>query len=99
MKHCMTFSMDNKNIVDVTNSPKDWEDFWNSFNDYYNEDDRANYLVRMYDQFTMMQVTKTMPTTPKTSKGIKSQQNRVLNWARKTYPNNIRYEVEPVPIR
>ena len=34
--------MDNKNIVDVTNSPKDWEDFWNSFNDYYNEDDRAN---------------------------------------------------------
>lgn len=33
--------MDNKNIVDVTNSPKDWEDFWNSFNDY-NEDDRAN---------------------------------------------------------
>ena len=42
MKHCMTFSMDNKNIVDVTNSPKDWEDFWNSFNDYYNEDDRAN---------------------------------------------------------
>ncbi len=42
MKHCMTFSMDNNNIVDVTNSPKDWEDFWNSFNDYYNEDDRAN---------------------------------------------------------
>ena len=34
--------MDNKNIVDVTNSPKDWEDFWNSFNDHYNEDDRAN---------------------------------------------------------
>ena len=33
--------MDNKNIVDVTNSPKDWEDFWNSFNDY-NENDRAN---------------------------------------------------------
>ena len=34
--------MDNKNIVDVTHSPKDWEDFWNSFNDYFNEDDRAN---------------------------------------------------------
>ena len=57
------------------------------------------YLVRVYDQFTMMQVTKTMPTTPKTSKGIKSQQNRVLNWARKTYPDNIRYEIEPVPVR
>ena len=33
--------MDNKNIVDVTNSPKDWEDFWNSFNDY-NENDCTN---------------------------------------------------------
>ena len=27
------------------------------------------YLVRLYDQFTMMQVTRTMPTTPKTNKG------------------------------
>lgn len=34
--------MDNNNIVDVTNSPKDWEDFWNSFNNYTNEDDRTN---------------------------------------------------------
>ena len=54
------------------------------------------YLVRLYDQFTMMQVTRTMPTKPKTSKGIKAQNNRVLKWAEKTYPNQIRYEVEAV---
>ena len=52
------------------------------------------YLVRLYDEFTMMQVTRTLPTKPKTSKGIKAQNNRVLKWAQKTYPNQIRYEVE-----
>ena len=54
------------------------------------------YLVRLYDQFTMMQVTRTMPTTPKTHKGKIAQRNRVLKWAEKTYPNQIRYEVEAV---
>ena len=54
------------------------------------------YIVRLYDEFTMMQTTRTMPTTPTTSKGIKAQNNRVLKWAQKTYPNQIRYEVEPL---
>ena len=54
------------------------------------------YLVRLYDQFTMMQVTRTMPTTPKTHKGKIAQRNRVLKWAERTYPNQIRYEVEAV---
>ena len=54
------------------------------------------YLVRLYDQFTMMQVTRTMPTTPKTSKGKSAQKSRVLKWAKETYPNQIRYEVEAV---
>ena len=54
------------------------------------------YLVRLYDQFTMMQISRTMPTTPTTSKGLKAQQRRVLKWAEKTYPNQIRYEVEPL---
>ena len=54
------------------------------------------YLVRLYDKFTMMQVTRTMPTKPKTSRGIKAQNNRVLKWAEKTYPNQIRYEVEAI---
>jgi len=54
------------------------------------------YLVRLYDKFTMMQVTRTMPTKPKTSKGIKAQNNRVLKWAKETYPNQIRYEVEAI---
>ena len=52
------------------------------------------YLVRLYDEFTMMQVTRTLPTKPTTSKGIKAQNNRVLKWAQETYPNQIRYEVE-----
>ena len=54
------------------------------------------YLVRLYDKFTMMQVTRTMPTTPKTHKGKIAQRNRVMKWAEKTYPNQIRYEVEAV---
>ena len=54
------------------------------------------YLVRLYDQFTMMQVTRTMPTTPKTHKGKIAQRNRVMKWAEKTYPNQIRYEVEAI---
>ena len=54
------------------------------------------YLVRLYDEFTMMQTTRTMPTQPTTSKGLKAQQNRVLKWAEKTYPNQLRYEVEPL---
>lgn len=54
------------------------------------------YIVRLYDKFTMMQVTRTMPTKPKTHKGIKAQNNRVLKWAQKTYPDQIRYEVIPL---
>ena len=52
------------------------------------------YLVRLYDEFTMMQTTRTMPTKPTTNKGIKAQNNRVLKWAQNKYPNQIRYEVE-----
>ena len=54
------------------------------------------YLVRLYDKFTMMQVTRTMPTTPKTNKGKSAQKSRVLKWAKETYPNQIRYEVEAI---
>ena len=54
------------------------------------------YLVRLYDEFTMMQVSKTMPTKPTSQKGIKAQNNRVLKWAQKEYPNQLRYEVEPL---
>jgi len=54
------------------------------------------YLVRLYDEFTMMQTTRTMPTKPTSQKGIKAQNKRVLKWAQETYPNQIRYEVEAV---
>tara|TARA_B100001094_G_scaffold32755_1_gene27226 strand:- start:53580 stop:53771 length:192 start_codon:yes stop_codon:yes gene_type:complete len=52
------------------------------------------YLVRLYDEFTMMQTTRTLPTKPTSQKGIKAQNKRVLKWAQETYPNQIRYEVE-----
>ena len=54
------------------------------------------YLVRLYDEFTMMQVSRTMPTKPTSQKGIKAQNNLVLKWAQQTYPNQLRYEVEPL---
>ena len=54
------------------------------------------YLVRLYDEFTMMQVSRTMPTKPTSQKGIKAQNKRVLKWAQEKYPNQIRYEVEPL---
>lgn len=52
------------------------------------------YLVRLYDEFTMMQTTRIMPTKPTSQKGMKAQNKRVLRWAKDTYPNQIRYEVE-----
>ena len=52
------------------------------------------YLVRLYDEFTMMQVSRTMPTKPTSQKGIKAQNKRVLKWAQETYPNQLRYEIE-----
>lgn len=54
------------------------------------------YLVRLYDEFTMMQTTRTLPTKPTSQKGIKAQNNRVLKWAKETYPNQTRYEVEAI---
>jgi len=44
----------------------------------------------------MMQTTRTMPTKPTSQKGIKAQNKRVLKWAQETYPNQIRYEIEPL---
>ena len=52
------------------------------------------YMVSVTTEDQMFTFYKTMPTRPTTSKGIKAQNNRVLKWAQKTYPNQIRYEVE-----
>ena len=38
------------------------------------------YLVRLYDEFTMMQVSRTMPTKPTTHKGKVAQNDRMVKW-------------------
>ena len=55
------------------------------------------YLVRLYDEFTMMQVTRTLPTKPKTSKGIKAHNTRLENYAVKQYPNWKEIDVKLLP--
>ena len=54
----------------------------------------ATYSISVTTDEGIATFYKTMPTKPTTSKGIKAQNNRVLKWAQKTYPNQIRYEVE-----
>ena len=54
----------------------------------------ATYSIQVTEPGGFTSFLKTMPTRPKTHKGIKAQNNRVLKWAEKTYPNQIRYEVE-----
>ena len=38
---------------------------------------------------------KTMPTRPKTSKGVKSQNAKLSKWVEKNYPNFTEYEILP----
>ena len=38
---------------------------------------------------------KTMPTKPKTSKGVKAQNTKLSKWVEKNYPNFIEYEILP----
>ena len=54
------------------------------------------YIVRLYDEFTMMQTTRTMPTKPTTSKGIKAQNNKLEQWVMKELPYYSKIEITPV---
>ena len=47
----------------------------------------AEYLVSVKTDEDVINVFRTMPTRPKTSKGIKSQNNKLEKWAMKQYPN------------
>ena len=53
------------------------------------------YLVRLYDEFTMMQISRTMPTKPTTSKGIKSQNTKIENWTKLKYPDWTEIDIIP----
>ena len=56
----------------------------------------ATYTVNVTtDDENIITFYKTMPTKPKTSKGIKSQNDKLSKWVEKTYPNFTSYEISP----
>ncbi|ADO99495.1 hypothetical protein Syn19_062 [Synechococcus phage Syn19] len=50
-------------------------------------DSTSTYIVTVTTEDQSFILYKTMPTTPKTSKGIKSQNNKIERWAMKQHPN------------
>ncbi len=55
----------------------------------------AEYLVSVRTDEGTLSVFRTMPTRPKTQKGIKSQNNKLEKWAMEKYPNWIEIKVTP----
>ena len=55
----------------------------------------AEYLVSVRTEEGTLSVFRTMPTRPKTSKGIKAQNNKLEKWAMEKYPNWIEIKVIP----
>ena len=56
----------------------------------------ATYIVNVTtDDENIITFYKTMPTKPKTSKGIKSQNDKLSKWVEKQYPNFTSYEISP----
>lgn len=56
----------------------------------------AQYRIQIKTDEGTRSFFKTMPTKPKTSKGIKSQNNKLSKWVEKEYPNFIEYEIVPI---
>ena len=56
----------------------------------------AQYLIQVKTEEGLASFTKTMPTRPKTSKGIKSQNNKLSKWVEKEYPNFTSYDISPL---
>ena len=55
----------------------------------------AEYLVSVRTDEGTLSVFRTMPTRPKTSKGIKAQNDKLEKWAMKQYPNWVEIKVIP----
>jgi len=53
----------------------------------------ATYIIKVETDEGSASFMKTMPTKPKTSKGIKAQNNKLSKWVEKTYPDFTSYEV------
>ena len=47
----------------------------------------AVYQIQVKTDESSLSFLRTMPTRPKTQKGIKSQNTRLVNYAKKQYPN------------
>jgi len=47
----------------------------------------AEYLVSVKTDEDVINVFRTMPTRPKTCKGVKAQNNKLEKWAMEQYPN------------
>ena len=56
----------------------------------------AQYLIQIKTEEGTMSFFKTMPTKPKTQKGMKSQKTKLSKWVEKEYPNFINYDITPV---
>ena len=53
----------------------------------------ATYQINVTTNEGLLSFLKTMPTRPKTQKGIKSQNNKLSKWVEKEYPNYTEYEI------
>ena len=53
----------------------------------------ATYQINVTTDEGLLSFLKTMPTRPKTQKGIKSQNNKLSRWVEKEYPNYIEYDI------
>ena len=55
----------------------------------------ATYSIQVTTDEGHLSFLKDMPTRPKTSKGIKSQNTKLSKWVEKNYPDFIEYEILP----
>ena len=55
----------------------------------------ATYKIRVTTDEGSLSLLKTMPTKPKTHKGIKSQNDKLSKWVEKQYPNFSSYDISP----
>jgi len=56
----------------------------------------ATYQIQVTTDEGSLSFLKDMPTRPKTSKGIKSQNNKLSKWVEKQYPNFTSYDISPL---
>jgi hypothetical protein len=53
----------------------------------------ATYQIEVTTDEGYLSFIKVMPPKPKTSKGVKSQNNKLSKWVEKQYPNFTSYDI------